>query len=119
MNLPPLSHPSRSLQILKIILYILAGIVLVLGLIGGISLMSSAPAMVANVLIPLQIIGADAIYNMIAPMLTGWLTNLGILIIFISIVLSALLYAIGRLVGHTANLEARLVRLEAGPVKTA
>ena len=39
---PPAAAPSRSLRLLETALYILAGLILVLGLVGAISLISSA-----------------------------------------------------------------------------
>jgi hypothetical protein len=112
MTLIPPTHNSRSLQILKTVLYVLAGLILALGLIFSLSLMTSAGNMVANLVMPLQIIGGEVVSNLIAPMLTGFLVNLGIVILVISLILSALLYSIGRLIGHIALLEARVARLE-------
>lgn len=113
MSSPPPLPPARSVQILKTVLYILSGLALLLGLVIGLSLMFGADNMVANVLLPLQLIGVRELSNLVARLLSGFLINLGILTIIISIILSALLYATGRLVGHTALLEARLARLEA------
>jgi hypothetical protein len=112
MTLTPPTHNSRSLQILKTVLYVLAGFILALGLIVSLSLMVSAGNMVANLVMPLQLMGGEVISNLIAPMLTGFLVNLGIVILVISLILSALLYSIGRLIGHIALLEARVARLE-------
>jgi len=110
----PAGHqPSRGLQILKTVLYILAGLVLIPGLITAVSLIAGANSMVANLLMPIQLMGGGAFSNMLAPMLTGFLINIGFIILILSIILSALLYAVGRLIGHTSSLEARLARLEA------
>jgi len=114
MSHSPLPPPSRSLTILKVIFYLLAGLVLLLGLVAGISLMSGAGRAVENATLPLQMLGGEVIANLVAPMLSGFLTNLGIAVLVFSVLLSALLYGIGRLLGHIANLEARLARLEAG-----
>lgn len=111
-----LPSPSRSLTILKTVFYVLAGLVLLLGLVAGISLMSSAGRVAENTTLPLQILGGGAISNLIAPVITGFLTNLGIAVLVFCILLSALLYATGRLLGHIALLEARLALLEAGPL---
>lgn len=113
MTQPPAPPASRGLLIVKIILYILAGTVLVLGLIAGISLWTGADKLVVNALLPLQMIGGEIIYNMIAPTLSGFLKNLGILTLVSSLILSALLYTGGRLIGHILHLEERLARLEA------
>lgn len=112
MSQPPPTPPSRSLQIVKIVLYILAGLALVVGLIAGISLWTSATNMVANALLPLHLLGAGTIADMITSALSGFLKNLGIITILISFLLSALLYAIGRLIGHITLLEERIARLE-------
>jgi hypothetical protein len=101
------------LQTLKTILYVLSGFVLLLGLISGLSLMTSAANMTANLVLPLQLMGAEAASNLVAPMLSGFFTNLGVLTLVLSFVLSALLYALGRLTGYMAALEARLAQLEA------
>lgn len=113
MSLPPLPPPDRSLAILKTGLYLLSGLILVMGLWTGISLMASASTAAANALLPLQLVGGGALSNLVAPMLTGFLINLGVAVILIALVLSAMLYAIGRLSGRSAMLEARLSRLEA------
>lgn len=112
MTLIPSTHNSRKLQLLKTVLYILAGLILTLGLIASLSLMTSAGNMVANLVMPLQIMGGEVISNLIAPMLTGFLINLGIVTLVISLILSVLLYSIGRLTGHIALLEARVASLE-------
>jgi hypothetical protein len=103
------------LQILKTIQYILAGLVLALGLFIGISLMAGASNMVENVLMPLQLLGGGAVSNLIAPVLTGFLINLGIAILIVALILSILFYTLGRMIGRSALLEARLARLEARP----
>lgn len=102
----------RSPDILKAISYILAGIVLALGLTAGLSLMASA-SNVHNLLLPLQLMGMDIIANLIAPYLTGLITGLGVVALIVSLVLSLLLFAVGRLLGHINALETRLARLEA------
>lgn len=107
------TQPSRGLQILKVALYILAALILVPGLITGVSLMISASAMIENILLPLQLIGGEILHNMLAPTLTGFLFNLGIVIIILSLFLSGLLVAVALLIGHIAQLEARLAYLEA------
>ena len=113
MSISPTKPPSRSLQVLKYVLYILAGLVLVVGLIGGISLMTSAKTMAANLILPLQLLGGGAMSNVIAPMLSGFFINLGVFTLVISLVLSTSLYALGRLIGHIVHLETRLASLEA------
>jgi hypothetical protein len=113
---PPL--PSRSVQILKTVLYILAVIVLVPGLIAGISMITGADNLVANAIMPFQLLGSEIINSLLAPTLRGFLINLGIGIVVISLILSALLYGLGRLIGHVAYLEARLARLEAVSLET-
>jgi hypothetical protein len=112
MTLPASIPVSRGLHMLRIVLYVLAGLVLALGLIASLSLMTSAANMVANLVLPLQLMGAEVASNLIAPMLTGFFTNLGIFTLVLSFTLSALLYALGRLTGYIAALEARIAQLE-------
>jgi len=113
MTLPPSASPSNFPHIIKTILYVMAWIILVLGLIAGISLMVSTSTIVSNAVIPFSIFGNQAIPNLIAPILTSFLINLGVVILIVAVALSALLYAIGRLLNHITQLEERLARLEA------
>lgn len=110
-EIPNKIQSRRSLQILKTISYVLAGLVLTLGLVAGISLLARA-SNVHNLLLPLQLMGADILANLIAPYLSGLISGLGIVSLIVSIVLSLLLFAVGRLLGHIAALETRLARLE-------
>jgi hypothetical protein len=81
-------------------------------LIFSLSLMTSAGNMVANLVMPLHIMGGEVFSNLIAPMLTGFLINLGIVILILALIFGALLYSTGRLIGHILLLEERLGRLE-------
>ncbi len=110
-NPPPSS--SCSFEVLKIVIYLFAGLILVVGLVAGISLMISAPHIVANMLIPFQLFGSQAISNAIGPTLTGFLTNLGVAVILVAMIISGLVAGLGLLVGRIAFLETRLARLEA------
>jgi hypothetical protein len=112
MTIPLPAHSSRGLQILKTVLYILAGLVLVLGLLTGISLITSADNLATNAVLPFQLFGGGATPNLLASMFSGFLINLGIVILLLSLVFSLLLYGVGRLVGRMIDLEARLARLE-------
>jgi hypothetical protein len=113
MSVSPTKPTSRGLPILKTILYILAGLVLVVGLIAGISLVTSATYFAANLLLPLQLLGLGETSGLIAPMLSGFFINLGVFTLILTFVLSALLYGLGRLFGHITSLERRLASLEA------
>lgn len=113
MSLTTPTSPSRSLPVLKAVFYILAGLILLLGLVAGLSLLGSASRVAENAVLPLQMLGGGAISNLVAPLLSGFLTNLGIALLVFALLLSALLHAVGRLLGHIAGLEARLARLEA------
>ena len=115
MSLTPSTNSSRSLQIFKTVLYILAGLILVLGLVAGFSLITSANSLAANAMLPFQLFGGGAASNLFSSIISGFLTNLGVVVIILSLVLSALLYGVGRLIGHISQLEARLARLEARP----
>jgi hypothetical protein len=117
MTDPRSTAPSRSLSILKVFLYILAGLILAGGLMIGVSLLTSASLAVANIVLPLQILAGEAIANIIAPYLSGFLISLGMFTLGLALILSALLYTAGRLVGQVASLEARLARLEARSAK--
>lgn len=105
-------HITRSLHIFKTISHMLAGLVLVLGLMAGISLMASA-SNVHNVLLPLQVLGAEAVANLVTPFLASLMSGLGVFALIVSLVLSCLLFAAGLLLGRIASLEARLAGLEA------
>jgi hypothetical protein len=108
---PPL-YASRGLQVLKIALYILAGLILALGLAAGISLMSGSHAIATNVLQPIRIMGGQGVSDLISPMLTSFLIQLGAVILLLSLIFCALFNSIGRLIGHLSHLEAHLARLE-------
>lgn len=112
MNRSENSASTRSLNILKVTLYILAGLVLAAGLIVGTSLLISS-ANVDNMLLPLTLMGAAVAANLVAPLLTSLISGLGIFVLVISIVLSLLLFTAGSLVGRIASLEVRLGRMEA------
>jgi hypothetical protein len=103
---------NRTLNLLKTILYILAALVGIIGLIAGLSLIGSA-GRVDGILIPFQMIGGDIVGNLIAPHLRSLLSSLGVATLIFSLVFSLLLFAVGRLLGHHGELEARLARLEA------
>lgn len=111
-EIPNKIQSRRSLQILKTISYVLAGLVLALGVAAGISLLASA-SNVHNLLLPLQLMGADVLANLITPYLSGLISGLGVVSMLVSLVLSLLLFAVGRLLAHIAGLETRLARLEA------
>jgi hypothetical protein len=102
---------QRLLHILKYILYVLASLILALGLVAGISLIASS-ANIQNILLPFQLMGAEAIANLITPYLRGLISGLGVVALILSLVLSTLLIAVGRLIGHIAALETRLALLE-------
>jgi hypothetical protein len=105
---------SRGWHVLKTILYVLAGLVLALGLVTGFSLIGSAQTLAANLILPVQILGGGAISNLLSSLFSGFLINLGIVVIIVSTVLSLLLYAVGRLSAQVISLESRLARLEGG-----
>ncbi len=101
------------MQVLKVILYILAGLILLLGLYAGISLMVSASHTIANILMPFQLFGNQTISNALAPTLSAFFINLGVIIILMAVILSSMLFGLARLINHILNLETRLARLEA------
>jgi len=73
-----------------------------------------AGGMVSNLILPLQLMGMEAAANLVKPLLNGVLVNLGIAALVVSLALSGLLYAVGRLIGTVQGLERRLIVLEAG-----
>ncbi len=103
-----------SLALLKTILYLLAGLILASGLLTGIALLAGAGGMVSNLILPLQLMGMEAAANLVKPLLNGVLVNLGIAALVVSLALSGLLYAVGRLIGTVKDMERRLIVLEAG-----
>jgi len=103
---------NSFVSVLKWAAYGLSIVILALGLIAGFSLLSSSSA-VQNVLTPFQAIGGGAIVNLITPYLRGLLSSLGVMTLVVSLALSLVLFAVGRLLGRNAGLEARLARLEA------
>lgn len=109
---------ASMLAVLRTVVYILAGIVLALGLVVGLSLLSSSAA-VQNILAPFTFAGGEVVSNLIAPYLRSLLSGLGVVTLAISIVLSLLLYGLGRLLGYNLSLEARLRRLEQGALTAA
>ncbi len=113
MSSTPVQTPSRGLQVLKVALFFLAGLMLALGLFFSISLITGAHAVVGNFLLPFEFLN-QAISNLIGPMITSFLINLGVIFLALSIVISALLFAIGLLIGHILALEGRIARLERG-----
>ena len=104
---------SRGWHALKTILYILAGLVLALGLVTGFSLIGSAQTLAANLILPVQLLGGGPISNLLSSLFTSFLINLGIVVLIVSAVLSLLLYGVGRLSAKVISLETRLARLEA------
>ena len=106
-----MTYTNRSFQVLKTILYVLSGLVFAFGLIAGISLVASS-ANIQNMLMPFQLLGNDVIMNLITPFLRSLVNGPGIFVLIVSLVLSLLLFATGRLLGSIASLEGRLARLE-------
>ena len=103
---------SRRLQVLKKNLYFMSGFILAAGLLTGIGLIAGASRMVANFILPLQIMAGEIIANLVSPMFSGILINTGVVILILALVLSLMFYALGRMVGHIARLEERLAELE-------
>ena len=82
------------------------------------SLLGSA-ANVHNILLPFQLMGGEVIANLLTPYVRGLLSGLGAVTLIGSLVLSLLLFAIGRLLGMVAAQEARLAYLEAQQVNNS
>ena len=109
---------NRSLNLLKTSLYLIAALAGIPGLLIGFSLLGSA-ANVHNILLPFQLMGGEVIANLLTPYVRGLLSGLGAVTLIGSLVLSLLLFAIGRLLGMVAAQEARLAYLEAQQVNNS
>ena len=75
--------------------------------------MIGATSMVANILMAIQLIGGGAFFNLIASTVSSFLINLGVFILIVTLITSALFYVLGRLIGRIALLEAGVAHLEA------
>ena len=105
---------TRGWHTQKTILYVLAALVLALGLVTGFSLIGSAQTLAANLVLPFQLLGGGAISNLLSSTFSGLLTNLGIAVMIVSSIFSLLLYGVGRLAAQVISLETRLAHLEGG-----
>jgi hypothetical protein len=99
------NHPF--LKILQVLLYSLAAIILLLGIFGGISLVSMSSAL-PNSLISLQVLGLGVFVDLLTGLLGPVLINLGIGVLVIALVMSLLAFSAGRLLGITLELDQRL-----------
>lgn len=106
------AEPNRGLTILKTALYLLAGLILGLGLLTGIGVLAGAGSMVTNLILPLELMGLEAAVNLVKPVLNGLMVNLGIAALLVSLALSGLLFAVGRLIGYVQKLETRVAAIE-------
>lgn len=104
-------HNDRAVPILKWLLYILAGLVLVFGLMTGIGLIGFAGNLSGFGPV-LQALSAQPLANMLASMLRQGAATLGTGVIVLSLVLSALLFTAGKLLGRTHDLARRVAHLE-------
>lgn len=94
-------------RVLRGLLYLLAMILLLLGIFGAFNLISMSSAL-PNMLISLEALGL----GVFADLLTGWLgpvfINLGIAILVTALVLSLLAFAAGQLFGISLEVGQRL-----------
>ena len=107
-----MTHDDRSIAALKvtgIVLYVLAGIVLLAGTYMGLAL-ANAPAAVRGLTIALQIPALTPLWDALA----SGLVFTGAIVLVISLALSTLLIAGGLLLRRFVALSRRVQRLEAG-----
>ena len=98
----------RSLHILSRLLTITAALILILGflvLLGSLN----ATANLSNTLLGLQILGGQAIVNLLTPIIKSALMSIGILVFVIALALRLVLFAAGRfavfLLGQSVRVE--------------
>lgn len=103
---------GKGLRVLSVISYVLAGVVLLLGMIMMISLAGAATNL-PNMLIGFQVLGLGPVLDAFIRPVQGALTTAGVIILVVALVLTLLLYAVGRLVGVIRSLVQRVNRLEA------
>ena len=104
---------TGSPPLLQWLLYGLAVVVLVLGLWAGLGLMSFA-ASLTGLLPMLQALGSPALSNLVGSALRQGMTTLGLVTVVLAVVLSALLFTAGKLLGRVRDLSDRVAHLEAG-----
>ena len=106
------SVEGRGIRVLSVVCYVLAGIVLLLGVALLISFITAASRLGAG-LGPLSILGLEVVLNVLLPPIRSALINIGIVLLVISILLGSLFYAVGRLLSVIRLLLGRVARLEA------
>jgi Ca2+/Na+ antiporter len=99
------------LKVLRGLLFILALIILVLGILGAFSLISMRSAL-PNMLIGLQAIGLGVFVDLLTGVLGPVFINLGIAVLVIALVMSLLAFAAGQLIGTTLEIDKRLAMQE-------
>lgn len=107
----PGESDDRAVTILQWVFYVLAGLVLLFGVYMGIGLIGFAGNM-SSFMPMIQMMSAPAIANLLSGMLLRIATSLGIGVILLSLLISALLFTAGKLLGRTHDLARRVQRLE-------
>ena len=108
----PTSIPrQRGLTLLQWLLYSLAVIVLVLGGWAAVGFINFAAAL-SGMQPMLQALSSPALSNLISSALRQGATTLGVVTLVLSVVLSALPFTAGKLLGRVHNLSQRVGQLE-------
>lgn len=107
------SRPRNGLTILRWLLYALAVIVLLLGLYILLVALSAPVALEANMMLIGATFGNSPIVNLLRNLLTSAVSTLGVVLFVLHLAISVSLFALGKLIGHTARLSERIERLEA------
>ena len=102
---------DQALRVLRTILYVLAGVILLIGLAACILLLASA-ANLPSSLMGLRVLGFGPLTDAIAGMLSSALVTLAAMIFIIALILAVLLFAGGKLVERAALANDRLRQLE-------
>jgi hypothetical protein len=106
---------TRTLRVAAVASYVLASVTLGAGLLLTITLVTGA-ARVPNQLDTFRFLGLAPLANLLARQLQAALTTAGVAIFIVTVILSALLYALGTLFGYIRKLSLRVATLEAqGP----
>lgn len=108
---PSLAPVQRGLTILQWLLYSLAVIVLVLGGWAAIGFLNFS-ASLSGLLPMLQALSSPVLSNLIGSALRQGATTLGVVTLVLSVVLSALPFTAGKLLGRVHNLSQRVGQLE-------
>ncbi len=103
------SYPHTGKRVLRTIFYILAVIVLVVGLLLAYSFFYSAPHAIRSAAVIFQSPAFNPIFNQVDALLR----TVGTILLIACLLLSGALYGLGRLIGQNIRLLERVEELEA------